>query len=90
MPVVDKLPVLLREDLDNAFENDMDSVFDITHLRHSLGQQKREMEIELKRVMHHFYIFFLNRKWARFLYLSKIIVFFVLNKEVAFGATFSR
>ncbi|OVA06144.1 Dynamin [Macleaya cordata] len=50
MPVVDKLPALLREDLEYAFENELDNVFDITHLRHSLGQQKREMEIELKRI----------------------------------------
>lgn len=52
MPVVDKLPALLREDLESAFEDDMDSVFDITNLRHSLGQQKRETEIELKQVLH--------------------------------------
>lgn len=50
MPVVDKLPALLREDLESAFEDDLDTVFDITNLRHSLGQQKREAEIELKRV----------------------------------------
>ncbi|KAL7205939.1 hypothetical protein ACSBR2_018788 [Camellia fascicularis] len=50
MPVVDKLPALLREDLESAFEDDMDNVFDITNLRHSLGQQKRETEIELKRI----------------------------------------
>ncbi|KAI8554937.1 hypothetical protein RHMOL_Rhmol05G0134600 [Rhododendron molle] len=50
MPVVDKLPALLREDLESAFEDDMDSVFDITNLRHSLGQQKRETEIELKQI----------------------------------------
>ncbi|KAK4491226.1 hypothetical protein RD792_001959 [Penstemon davidsonii] len=48
MPVVDKLPALLREDLDSAFE-DVDNVFDITTLQHSLGQRKRETEIELKR-----------------------------------------
>lgn len=52
MPVVDKLPALLREDLESAFEDDMDSVFDITNLRHSLGQQKRETEIELKQVLY--------------------------------------
>lgn len=52
MPVVDKLPALLREDLESAFEDDMDSVFDITNLRHSLGQRKREAEIELKRVLY--------------------------------------
>ncbi|GAA0141342.1 membrane traffic protein [Lithospermum erythrorhizon] len=50
MPVVDKLPALLREDLESAFEDDLDNVFDISNLRHSLGQQKREVEIELKRI----------------------------------------
>ncbi|XP_073013542.1 dynamin-like protein ARC5 [Typha latifolia] len=50
MPVVDKLPALLREDLESAFEDDLDSIFDITQLRHSLGQRKRELEIELKRI----------------------------------------
>ncbi|XP_026445736.1 dynamin-like protein ARC5 isoform X2 [Papaver somniferum] len=50
MPVVDKLPALLREDLEHAFENELECVFNVTHLRHSLGQQKREMEIELKRI----------------------------------------
>lgn len=50
MPVVDKLPALLREDLESAFEDDLDNVFDITNLRHSLGQRKRETEIEMKRV----------------------------------------
>lgn len=53
MPVVDKLPALLREDLESAFEDDLDNVFDITNLRHSLGQQKRETEIELRRVFIH-------------------------------------
>ena len=51
MPVVDKLPALLREDLESAFEDDLDSVFDITNLRHSLGVRKRDTEIELKRVL---------------------------------------
>lgn len=50
MPVVDKLPALLREDLESAFEDDLDNVFDITNLRHSLGQRKQETEIEMKRV----------------------------------------
>ena len=50
MPVVDKLPALLREDLESAFEDDLDSIFDITQLRSSLGQCKRDLEIELKRV----------------------------------------
>lgn len=51
MPVVDKLPALLREDLESAFEDDLDNIFDITNLQHSLGLQKRDTEIELKRVL---------------------------------------
>lgn len=50
MPVVDKLPALLREDLESAFEDDLDNIFDITNLQHSLGQRKRNTEIELKRI----------------------------------------
>ncbi|XP_061346523.1 dynamin-like protein ARC5 isoform X3 [Gastrolobium bilobum] len=50
MPIVDKLPALLREDLESAVEDDLDNVFDITNLQHSLGQQKRDTEIELKRI----------------------------------------
>lgn len=50
MPIVDKLPALLREDLESAFQDDLDNVFDITNLQHSFGQQKRETEIELKRI----------------------------------------
>ncbi|KAH9752239.1 Dynamin-like protein ARC5 [Citrus sinensis] len=50
MPVVDKLPALLREDLESAFEGDLDNVFDITNLRHSLSQQKSDTEIEMKRI----------------------------------------
>ncbi|KAF6154303.1 hypothetical protein GIB67_026759 [Kingdonia uniflora] len=50
MPVVDKLSLLLREDLVYAFENDLDSVFDITHLGCSLGQKEQDLEVELKQV----------------------------------------
>jgi hypothetical protein len=50
MPVVDKLPALLKEDLESVFVDDLDSIFNVSHLKHSLGQRKREMEIELKRV----------------------------------------
>ncbi|XP_010557576.1 PREDICTED: dynamin-like protein ARC5 isoform X2 [Tarenaya hassleriana] len=50
MPIVDKLPALLREELENAFEDDLDSIFDITSLRQSLDQKKRSTEIELKRI----------------------------------------
>ncbi|KAI4342269.1 hypothetical protein MLD38_026912 [Melastoma candidum] len=51
MPVIDKLPTLLREDLESAFGDNLDDVFDITNLRHSLGQTKRDAEIELKKIM---------------------------------------
>ncbi|KAJ6817239.1 dynamin-like protein ARC5 isoform X1 [Iris pallida] len=50
MPVIDKLPALLREDLEAAFEDDLDNIFDITQMRNSLGQRKRDLEIELKRI----------------------------------------
>ncbi|XP_057803948.1 dynamin-like protein ARC5 [Salvia miltiorrhiza] len=49
MPVVDKLPALLRADLESTFA-DVDNVFDISTMRHSLGHRKRETEIELKRI----------------------------------------
>ena len=50
MPIVDKLPALLRQDLESAFDDELDSIFDVTQLRQSLGQKKRELEIEVKRV----------------------------------------
>ncbi|KAJ4819056.1 P-loop containing nucleoside triphosphate hydrolases superfamily protein [Rhynchospora pubera] len=50
MPVVDKLPALLREELDSVFGDDLDSIFNITQLKCSLGQRKRDLEIELKQV----------------------------------------
>lgn len=49
MPIVDKLPERLREDL-SKFEDDADSIFDVATLRSSLDQRKRDMEIELKRI----------------------------------------
>ncbi|KAL2930183.1 Dynamin-like protein ARC5 [Bienertia sinuspersici] len=49
MPIVDKLPERLREDL-SKFEDDVDSIFDIASMRSSLDQRKRDMEIELKRI----------------------------------------
>ncbi|CAN6476158.1 unnamed protein product [Victoria cruziana] len=51
MPMVDKLPVLLREDLESAFDDELDTVFNVTHHRHSLGQRKREYELEVKRIL---------------------------------------
>lgn len=50
MPIVDKLPALIREELESAFDGELDNVFDMTNLRCSLGQRKRDTEIELKRI----------------------------------------
>eukprot|EP00249_Psilotum_nudum_P012773 c23975_g1_i1 orf=519-3485(+) len=50
MPVVDKFPALLREDLEAAFEEDLDNVFDVAQVRHALEQQKASLEFELRRV----------------------------------------
>lgn len=67
MPIVDKLPARLREDLESSFEDDLENVFDITNLQHLLGQQKRDTEIELKRVFHNSYdmVFLMNnfQRW---------------------------
>lgn len=48
MPIVDKLPALLRQDLESAFEDELDSIFDVTQLRQSLGRRNRVLEIEVK------------------------------------------
>ncbi|KAL3699377.1 hypothetical protein R1sor_017399 [Riccia sorocarpa] len=50
MPVVDKFPALLREDLESAFVEDMDNVFNVGHARRGLEQRRRDLDIELKRV----------------------------------------
>ena len=50
MPVVDTFPSLLREDLETAFEQDIDHVFDVAQVRRSLYQQKVDLELELRRV----------------------------------------
>ncbi|KAF2313403.1 hypothetical protein GH714_010808 [Hevea brasiliensis] len=52
MLVIDKLPIasILQQGLESAFEDDLYNVIDITNLQHSLEQQKREVEIELKRI----------------------------------------
>ena len=69
MPVVDKLPALLRADLEATFE-DVDNVFDISTVRHSLGHRKREMEIELKRVcIYSCYVF------SRFINISSTLCY---------------
>nr|BAH23784.1 dynamin-related protein 5B-3 [Physcomitrium patens]BAH23785.1 dynamin-related protein 5B-3 [Physcomitrium patens] len=50
MPVVDTFPSLLREDLETAFEQDIDHVFDVTQARRTLFKQKQDLELEIRRV----------------------------------------
>ncbi|CAM6084481.1 unnamed protein product [Calypogeia fissa] len=50
MPVVDKFPALLREDLESAFVKDIDNVFNVAQARRNLEQQKYDTEIELRRL----------------------------------------
>ncbi|EFJ19523.1 hypothetical protein SELMODRAFT_110974 [Selaginella moellendorffii] len=50
MPVVDKFPALLREDLEVAFEEDLDRVFDVQQARQVLEHQRMDLEHELRRV----------------------------------------
>nr|BAH23792.1 dynamin-related protein 5B-2 [Physcomitrium patens] len=50
MPVVDTFPSMLREDLEIAFERDIDHVFDVAHVRRTFFQQKQDLELELSRV----------------------------------------
>nr|ATB19780.1 ARC5 [Hesperocyparis macrocarpa] len=50
MPVVDKFPALLCEDLEAAFEDGLDNVFDVAYARQTLTNRKRDLEMELQRV----------------------------------------
>ncbi|KAF3602815.1 hypothetical protein F2Q69_00037873 [Brassica cretica] len=45
MPIMDKLPALLREELENAFEDDLDSIFDITNSGNHLIKRNGEMRL---------------------------------------------
>ena len=77
MPVVEKFPALLRDDLEAAFEEDLDSVFDVVQARRALEQQRIDLEFEMKKVCI-IYIWFLL---PSFLYASHVRAFTHLDND---------
>lgn len=53
MPVVDSFPTRLREELESAYDDDIDEVFDVTAVRNALESRLKALESELHQVMHH-------------------------------------
>ena len=50
MPVVDEFPTRLREELEMAYEEDLDSVFDVASVRAALETRRKGTEAELAQV----------------------------------------
>lgn len=50
MPVVDAFPTRLREELEMAYEEDLDEVFDVAAVRSALDQRLKNLESELHQV----------------------------------------
>lgn len=50
MPLLDKYPARLREDLEEVASGDTDAVFDISRTRTLLQRQEKELQEELHRV----------------------------------------
>jgi hypothetical protein len=50
MPVVDAFPTRLREELEAAYEEDLDEVFDVAAVRAALEGRLRSLESELHQV----------------------------------------
>ena len=50
MPVVDAFPTRLREELEAAYEEDLDEVFDVAAVRAALESRLRSLESELHQV----------------------------------------
>ena len=50
MPVVDAFPTRLREELEQAYEEDLDEVFDVAAVRCALESRLRSLESELHQV----------------------------------------
>ena len=50
MPVVDAFPTRLRTDLEAAYEEDLDDVFDVASVRAALEGRLRSLETELHQV----------------------------------------
>ena len=53
MPVVDAFPTRLREELEQAYEEDLDEVFDVAAVRCALESRLRSLESELHQVSNH-------------------------------------
>ena len=52
MPVVDSFPTRLREELESAYDDDIDEVFDVTAVRNALESRLKALESELHQVRH--------------------------------------
>lgn len=50
MPVVDTFPTKLREELEAAYDEDIDEVFDVTAVRNALESRLKSLESELHQV----------------------------------------
>jgi len=50
MPVLDNFPARLREELESAYDEDLDSVFDVASVRAALESKQRSTDAELKQV----------------------------------------
>ena len=50
MPVIDSFPTRLREELEAAYEEDLDEVFDVAAVRAALEQRLKNLESELHQV----------------------------------------
>lgn len=53
MPVVDSFPTRLREELESAYDDDIDEVFDVTAVRNALESRLKALESELHQVASH-------------------------------------
>ncbi len=51
MPVVDSFPTRLREELESAYDDDIDEVFDVTAVRNALESRLKALESELHQVI---------------------------------------
>ena len=54
MPVVDTFPTRLREEIESAYIDDLDAVFDVGAVRDALNTRLHSLESELHQVRHYF------------------------------------
>jgi hypothetical protein len=50
MPLIDDFPTCLREELEAAYEEDLDEVFDVSAVRSALDERLKALESELHQV----------------------------------------